>query len=57
MGYALFEIWPYVYVLAGFGFAESALMCAAVINLHHFIVDRGIWQTRRDPRNQRSVQS
>ena len=57
LGYALFEIWPYVYVLAGFGFAESALMCAAVINLHHFIVDRGIWQIRSDARNQRSVQS
>jgi hypothetical protein len=49
VGYALFDIWPYFYVWAGFSFAESMLLCIAVINIHHFVVDRGIWRVRRDP--------
>ncbi|MFP6629603.1 MAG: hypothetical protein VCC67_11280, partial [Myxococcota bacterium] len=56
LGYTLFEVWPFVYVLAGFEFAESVLMCIAVINIHHFIVDRGIWRIRRDPRNRRAAE-
>ena len=51
LGYLLFHVWPYAYVMAGFGLAESMLMCAAVVNLHHFIVDRYIWRLRRDPGN------
>ncbi len=57
LAYALFEVWPYVYMLVGFTFAESALLCIAVINIHHFIVDRGIWQVRGDPGNRRVVES
>ena len=48
LGYLLFYVWPFAYRLAGFGLAESMLLCAAVINIHHFIVDRYIWRLRRD---------
>jgi hypothetical protein len=48
-GYLIFQVWPYAFLLAGFGLAESMLMCTAVINLHHFVVDRYIWRLRRDP--------
>jgi hypothetical protein len=44
LGYGLFYCWPYAYVWAGAGVAESLLMVAAVINIHHFIVDRYIWR-------------
>lgn len=49
LGYALFDVWPYAYVLAGFELSESMLLVAAVINIHHFIVDRFIWRLRKDP--------
>jgi hypothetical protein len=49
LGYLLFEIWPFAYVLMGFGVAESMLLAAAVINLHHFIVDAFIWKLRQAP--------
>ncbi len=49
LAYALFELWPYAYTFFGFSFAESALVCIAWINIHHFIVDRGIWRVRKDP--------
>lgn len=49
LGYGLFQLWPYAYVLAGFGVAESMLTVAAVINLHHFIVDGFIWKLRQAP--------
>ena len=49
LGYLLFEVWPFAYVLLGFGVAESMLMVAAVINLHHFIVDAYIWKLRQAP--------
>jgi hypothetical protein len=49
LGYLLFEIWPFAYVLMGFGLAESMLLVAAVINLHHFIVDAFIWKLRQAP--------
>ena len=48
LGYLLFYIWPFAFRLAGFGLAESMLLCAAVINIHHFIVDRYIWRLRKD---------
>lgn len=49
LGYALFNVWPYAYVMAGFNLSESMLLVAAVVNIHHFIVDRYIWRLRRDP--------
>jgi len=49
LGYLLFEIWPFAYVLMGFGIAESMLMVTALINLHHFIVDAYIWKLRQSP--------
>jgi hypothetical protein len=48
MGYVLFKVWPSAYVAMGFGWAESFLLVAAVINIHHFIVDAYIWRLRRD---------
>ena len=56
LGYALFQCWPYGYVLAGYGTVESALMVIAAINVHHFIVDGFIWRIRKDP-NYRTVMS
>jgi hypothetical protein len=54
LGYALFYCWPYAFRLAGFGQAESMLLVIAVINVHHFIVDRYIWRLGRD-RNARHL--
>lgn len=54
LGYALFNCWPWVFVLAGAGYAESMLMVIAVINLHHFIVDAYIWRLRV-PQNQKAL--
>jgi hypothetical protein len=54
LGYALFYCWPYAFQLAGFGQAESMLLVIAVINVHHFIVDRYIWRLGRD-RNARHL--
>ncbi|HEX7788725.1 MAG TPA: hypothetical protein VF653_21085 [Methylomirabilota bacterium] len=51
LGYLLFQVWPHAFVFAGFTFAESAMLVAAVINIHHFIVDAFIWRLRRDPGN------
>lgn len=48
VGYLLFQVWPYAYLMAGFGFSESVLLVVATINLHHFIVDREIWRIRGD---------
>ena len=56
LGWLLFEVWPYAYVMAGFTLAESMLLCVAAINIHHFIVDRGIWRIRRDA-NRRIVEA
>lgn len=52
LGFLLFNVWPFAYLFAGFGLAESMLLCAAVINIHHFIVDRYIWRLRKDSNNQ-----
>jgi hypothetical protein len=49
LGYFLFQVWPYAYVAAGFGYAESMLLVTAVVNIHHFVVDAYIWRLRRDP--------
>ena len=54
LGYALFYCWPYVFVLAGAGLAESMLMVIATVNLHHFIVDRYIWRLRK-PETQKVI--
>lgn len=51
LGYLLFYVWPFAYLLAGFSLSESMLLCAAVINIHHFIVDRYIWRLRKDSAN------
>ncbi len=49
LGYFLFNVWPHAYASVGFGWAESQLLVAAVINVHHFIVDGYIWKLRKDP--------
>ncbi|MBI1784164.1 hypothetical protein HYR69_03390 [Candidatus Sumerlaeota bacterium] len=49
LGYLLFSVWPHAYALAGFGWSDSLLLVAAVINIHHFIVDGYIWKLRKDP--------
>lgn len=46
LGYALFYCWPWAFVWAGAGLAESMLMVVATINVHHFVVDRYIWRSR-----------
>jgi hypothetical protein len=56
LGYLLFYVWPFAYQLVGFGLSESMLLCAAAINIHHFIVDAYIWRLRRD-RNYEVVMS
>jgi hypothetical protein len=52
LAYLLFQAWPYAFVAAGFGMAESALLVVATINIHHFIVDAYIWRLRKDPNYQ-----
>ncbi len=54
VGYALFELWPKLYALAGYNAQKSVLLVAAVVNVHHFLVDAYIWRLRRDP-NYRTV--
>jgi hypothetical protein len=49
LGYLLFEVWPYAFVWAGFPLSQSLLLVSAVVNIHHFVVDRYIWRLRRDP--------
>lgn len=44
LGYGLFYCWPHAYMWAGAGAAESLLLVTAVVNIHHFIVDRYIWR-------------
>jgi len=54
VGYALFELWPKLYGLAGYDLHKSILLVAAIVNVHHFLVDAYIWRLRRDP-NYRTV--
>ena len=49
LAYLLFSTWPYAFVAAGFGLAESSMLVIAVVNIHHFLVDAYIWRLRRDP--------
>jgi hypothetical protein len=56
LGYALFQVLPLGYEALGFGWAASATLVVAAINLHHFIVDAYIWRLRKDP-NYRVVES
>ncbi len=49
LGYALFYCWPYAFVWAGAGLAQSILLVTAIINIHHFIVDRYIWRVASKP--------
>ena len=49
LGYGLFQLLPFAYQAAGFGWAESVLLVVAAINVHHFIVDGYIWRLRRTP--------
>ncbi|MFW2405444.1 MAG: hypothetical protein ACN4GT_11810, partial [Gammaproteobacteria bacterium] len=46
LGYVLFSVWPYVFVLMGASYAQSALLVLAMINIHHFVVDAYIWRLR-----------
>ena len=49
LGYALFQVLPLGFLVAGFGWAQSVVLVIAAINVHHFIVDAYIWRLRRDP--------
>ena len=49
LSWSAFKAWPFAYVAAGFGLAESMLLVIAVINVHHFVVDMYIWRLRKDP--------
>jgi len=49
LGYLLFNVLPWGYNRLGYELSESMLLCAAIINLHHFIVDGYIWKQRKDP--------
>ncbi len=49
LAYGLFYCWPYAFVWAGAGLAESMLLVIATINIHHFIVDRYIWRQSPPP--------
>ena len=58
MGYGLFSCLPWGFNMAGFGMAESILLCVAVIiNIHHFIVDAYIWRLKKGDRNREIVES
>ena len=49
--YQLFHALPEAYTAVGFAHSESILLVVAMINIHHFIVDRYIWRVKRDPGN------
>ena len=57
LGFALFQILPQGYVLAGFGMVESVLLVVAAINIHHFVVDAFIWRLRPGTDNRRIVEA
>jgi hypothetical protein len=56
LAYALFHCWPQAYRWLGFGSAESLLMCVAVINIHHFVVDAYVWRLQKGDSNRRIVE-
>ena len=57
LAFALFQIVPHGYLLAGFGMVESLLLVVAVINIHHFVVDAYIWRLRSGSANRRNVEA
>jgi hypothetical protein len=57
LAFALFQIVPHGYLLAGFGMVESLLLVVAVINIHHFVVDAFIWRLRSGSANRRNVEA
>ncbi len=57
LGYALFNCLPYGFKAIGFGAAESVLLVAATVNIHHFIVDGYIWKLRPRDANRRIVEA
>lgn len=57
IGYGLFNCMPLAYVWAGFGTVESVLLVAAMINIHHFIVDGYIWRLKKSDTNRGIVES
>jgi len=57
LGFALFQVLPQGYVLAGFGMVESVLLVVAAINIHHFVVDAFIWRLRPGTDNRRIVEA
>jgi hypothetical protein len=57
LAFALFQIVPQGYVLAGFGMVESLLLVVAIINIHHFVVDAYIWRLRAGSDNRRNAEA
>ena len=51
LAYGLFHALPAAYSALGFAHSEAILLVVAMINIHHFIVDRYIWRVRNDARN------
>ena len=57
LGYGLFSVLPWGFVMIGFGLVESIAICVAAINIHHFIVDAYIWRLKKGDRNRAIVDS
>lgn len=47
LGVLLFILCPIFFHLGGFDGARSAMMVAAAVNIHHFVVDAYIWRSSR----------
>jgi hypothetical protein len=52
VGYCLFVGLPTVFGVVGLGGEQTALLVAAAINIHHFVVDGYIWRSK--PKGARS---
>lgn len=57
IGYLLFNCLPPGFRALGFGAAESVLLVAAAVNIHHFIVDAYIWRLGKQDSNRRVVEA
>ncbi len=57
LGYGLFDLFPQVYIFAGFRPVESVMLVVAAINIHHFIVDAFIWRLKKSDDNRGIVDS
>ncbi|MEM7411797.1 MAG: hypothetical protein AAF430_16320 [Myxococcota bacterium] len=55
LAYLLFQVTPYAGWALGFGWAESAILVVATINIHHFVVDAFIWRFRPSDSNRRTL--